>query len=116
MLERQISLSRKIASFIHQNAADFTLLPKGIQEDEIYIIVLFSAKSEKLNEVLVERINRTRKIYVSGTLWEGRSAARFAVASWMVDVERDFGIIGEVLGQVVRESTLDDSSEGTGIR
>lgn len=66
------------------------------------MIVLFRAKEERLNAELVVRINASRRIYVSGTKWEGRAAARFAVASWRVDVERDFGVVREVLDGVVK--------------
>jgi hypothetical protein len=39
------------------------------------------AKEEELNQVLVKKINGTRKMYVSGTKWEGRSAVRVAVST-----------------------------------
>ena len=68
----------------------------------MYIIVLFRAKDEGLNKDLVKRINGSRKVYVSGTQWDGRPAARFAVATWMVDVERDLKLIRQVLEDVVR--------------
>ena len=64
------------------------------------MIVLFRAKDEALNEVLVQRINSTRRIYVSGTQWDGRPAARFAVASWMADVERDLALVTGILDSV----------------
>ena len=65
--------------------------------ENIYIIALFRARDEALNAELVQRINSTRRIYVSGTQWDGRPAARFAVASWMVDVKRDLALVKEVL-------------------
>ena len=68
--------------------------------ENIYIIALFRARDEALNEELVQRINSKRRIYVSGTQWEGRPAARFAVASWMVDVERDLALVKEILESV----------------
>ena len=68
--------------------------------ENIYIIALFRARDEALNEELVQRINSTRRIYVSGTQWEARPAARFAVASWMVDVERDLALVKEILESV----------------
>jgi hypothetical protein len=39
---------------------------------------------------------------VSGTQWEGRAAARFAVANWQVDVERDSAVIRDVLDEVAQ--------------
>jgi hypothetical protein len=65
--------------------------------ESIYIIVLFRAKDEKLNEQLVAKIKASRKIYVSGTSWDGRPACRFAVSNWMVDVGRDLPIVKQVL-------------------
>ncbi|KAK5131383.1 hypothetical protein LTR08_000986 [Meristemomyces frigidus] len=104
MLERQIHLARGIAKLILDNG-EFELLPTPAGSDtspdaqlsQIYIIVLFRAKDGALNNELVRRINATRKLYVSGTQWDGKPAARFAVANWQVDVERDLRIVEEVL-------------------
>ena len=63
--------------------------------------LLFRARDAEINAELVQRINATRKIYVSGTQWDGLPAARFAVATWMVDVERDLKLIQEVLHDVL---------------
>ena len=99
MLERQIQLSRNIARFI-ASSPDYDLLPQGHAVENTYVIVLFRAKDEDVNAELVQRINATRKIYVSGTQWDGQAAARFAVANWMVDVERDLKLITTVLQEV----------------
>ena len=101
MLQRQVTLARSIARHMSDHA-DFELLPQGCDESSIYIIVLFRAKDEKLNEVLVQRINASRKIYVSGTQWEGKPAARFAVANWQADAEREMPAIEQVLESVLR--------------
>ncbi|KAF2870934.1 pyridoxal-dependent decarboxylase [Massariosphaeria phaeospora] len=107
MLERQISLSRGIAEYV-LDSEDFELLPKFEGEkkealDTIYIIVLFKAKDEGLNKALVQKIKAKRKIYVSGTAWEGKPACRFAVSNWMTDVKRDLPLIKRILGEVVDE-------------
>ena len=99
MLERQIQLARAIAGFV-ANSPKYELLPQGNTIDSIYIIVLFRAKDDSLNTSLVQRINATRKIYVGGTQWDGQPAARFAVASWQVEVERDLAVIKEILQRV----------------
>ena len=65
------------------------------------MIVLFRARDSAVNDDLVRRVNGTRKIYISGTMWEGTPAARFAVATWMVDVERDMSVIRDVLEEAV---------------
>jgi len=67
------------------------------KEEETGIIVLFRAKDESVNKGLVERINKSRKMYVSGTAWEGRPACRIAVSTWKVDVESDLRTVRGVL-------------------
>ncbi|KAF2716614.1 L-2,4-diaminobutyrate decarboxylase [Polychaeton citri CBS 116435] len=103
MLERQIRLARGIARFVSETDG-YELLPAprsatSLEErlDGIYIVVLFRASDEALNKELTQHINNTRRIYVSGTQWDGKSATRFAVANWQVDVERDLALVKEVL-------------------
>lgn len=104
MLERQVGLTRAIAAFILESP-DYELLPPPKSSrmttrerlSDIYIIVLFRAVDDKINKELVQRINSSRKIYVSGTQWDGRPAARFAVANWQVDVDRDIALVEDVL-------------------
>ncbi|KAM3421960.1 L-2,4-diaminobutyrate decarboxylase [Cercospora zeina] len=109
ILESQIALARAIGTFIQSEPA-LELLPRfppsfrRVKEqwlNRIYVVVLFRALNDEVNETLVEKINATRRIYVSGTVWDGRPAARFAVANWQVDVERDMKLIKEVLWQVL---------------
>ena len=103
MLGNMVNLARKVASFIYQHPA-FRLLPERDQDDDyissIFMVVLFQATDDILNQELVARINSTRKIYVSGTTWHGRPAARMAIAKWDVDVERDSHRIYDVLNEV----------------
>ncbi|KAH3971039.1 hypothetical protein HBH70_239920 [Parastagonospora nodorum] len=104
MLERQIDLSRGIAKFILESET-YELLPESDKSMEerlstIYIIVLFRAKDGDLNKNLVDKIKATKKIYVSGTAWDGKPACRFAVSNWQTDVTRDLPIIEEVLQSV----------------
>ncbi|KAI7364863.1 tyrosine decarboxylase [Hortaea werneckii] len=109
MLERQIRLAREIARFIAASE-HYELLP-NVDEDRpmedqlstIYIIVLFRAKSQAVNEELVKRVNATKHIYISGTQWEGRPAARFAVANWQADAKQDLQLVQDVLLQVVHQ-------------
>lgn len=111
MLSRMVRLARIIAAFV-RDSPHYELLPEGNDDavalENTFMIVLFRARDEKLNEELVDRINRTGKVFVSGTTWEGRKAARIAVASWQVDVERDAAVVREVLTAVAegRESEL----------
>ena len=107
MLQRQVRLARSIAEFMIESGL-YEVLPVGgdkvsLQDrlERIYIIVLFRAKEQKLNEELVQRVKATRRIYISGTQWEGKSAARFAVANWQAD-DRDLSVVKEVLMDVAR--------------
>ena len=107
MLNRQIRLARAVALFFHEHS-EFELLPQSVSDggsakirQEIYIIVLFRAKDQELNESLVKRINSTSRIYVSGTKWDGRPASRIAVANWQVDSDRDFDVVQSVIEDVL---------------
>ena len=117
MLERLVTLARAVASYLNDHEM-FEVLPKELQsmpnwKEEIFVIVLFRAKNEKLNEQLVPRINRGRKIYVTGTRWNGEPASRIAVANWQVDVERDMGVVKEVLEEVIEEWRVEVDLNGT---
>ncbi|KAH7378850.1 pyridoxal-dependent decarboxylase [Pyrenochaeta sp. MPI-SDFR-AT-0127] len=105
MLVRQIDLSRCIAAFIMESE-EFELLPEATAPKEetvsgIYIIVLFRAKDDGLNKQLVNRIKATKKVYVSGTSWDGRPACRFAVSNWMTNASTDMPVIKQVLQDVL---------------
>lgn len=104
MLERQVKLARGIAYFILRHPG-YDLLPTTEADEEkrleyIYIIVLFRAKDDRLNKDLVKHINATKKIYVSGTAWNGAPACRFAVSNWQVDADRDLPLVTDVLEKV----------------
>lgn len=107
MVTNMTLLSRRIASFI-RGSPHYDLLPEGEWAvDEVFIIVLFRARHRALNEALVERINETRQMYVSGTKWRGEKAVRIAVSNWKVDVERDGGIVEGILSAVAEGRTFD---------
>ncbi|CAP72750.1 uncharacterized protein PODANS_2_1790, partial [Podospora anserina S mat+] len=101
MFSRMVFLARKLASFIH-NSEHYELLPETENhvEEDIFMIVLFRARNEALNNVLVDRINQTGKMFVSGTQWQGRKAVRIAVSTWRVEVERDAKYVEGVLREV----------------
>lgn len=100
MFARQVQLARGISKSLAESE-DFELLAAGPNQngefDDVHIIVIFRAKDEKVNAELVKRVNATRKMYVSGTKWDGKPACRVAVSTWRVDVERDLELIIEVL-------------------
>lgn len=104
MFARQVLLTRAISKFVDERD-EYELLPKteGISGDYVgvHVIVLFRAKNAKVNAELVKRINATRKMYVSGTKWDGLQACRIAISTWKVDVERDLKLVAEVLTEVL---------------
>ncbi|KAJ4022349.1 hypothetical protein NW752_000447 [Fusarium irregulare] len=96
------TLSRQVAAFL-RDSEHYDLLPDdGADLDEVFMIVLFRTKDPKLNEVLVQKINETRQMYVSGTSWKGEEAVRVAISNWMVDVDRDFKVITSILTHVAQ--------------
>lgn len=107
---RQVRLARAVSEFL-ASSEGYELLAQGPDSgnevvndrasfEDTHIIVLFRARDETLNDELVKRINSTRKMYVSGTKWDGRPACRIAVSTWKVDVERDLELIRGVLKQL----------------
>lgn len=110
MIERQVALTRRIAELILRHE-EYELLPELASSDQakekqrldkVFIIVLFRAKDAELNKKMVRLLNETGKIWVSGSSWDGKPAARFAVSNWQVDVERDIKIIEGALNAVVK--------------
>jgi len=100
MVTRMVRLARHIAFFIRA-CPHFELLPQADASPETtFIIVLFRARNPSLNNVLVDRINASNQIYVSGTQWAGRKAVRIAVSNWRVDVDTDLAVVKEVLTSV----------------
>lgn len=100
MLQRQIRLARMITGWLFDHSEYITLPKMGSKAellDRTYIIVLFSARDEKLNRDLTGRINESGKMFVSGTSWDGRPACRIAISNWRVDEERDFAVVTGVL-------------------
>lgn len=99
---RQVRLARAIAKWLSESKKyELLLCDDRVGFKDVHVVVMFRAKEDSLNEVLVRRINDTRKINVSGTVWENRPAARIAVSTWMVDVEKDLKIVTDVLAEIV---------------
>jgi len=100
MVARMVTLARKIASFI-RDSEDYEWLPdEEAMLENSFMIVLFRAKDAALNEVLVDKINETRKMFVSGTQWRGKKACRIAVSNWRAGVEKDLPVVQEVLTSI----------------
>ena len=62
----------------------------------------YLAMHRALNDVLVQKINAGNKMYVSGTVWEGKPASRIAVSNWQVDPSRDLEIVKSVLDGLLK--------------
>ena len=105
MLRRQIALARRVVAWLWQHVG-YEVLPREDTAEQTvrktFMIVLFRAVDEATNAALVQRINATGRMYVSGTKWEDQPAARIAVSNWMVDLERDGILIEEVLESVLQ--------------
>ena len=104
MVHRMVSLARRVAMFIESECQQLELLPAGRHKgsmEAIFNIVLFRAKDDSLNHHLVRIVNGGRLIYISGTLWDCKPAARFAIAKWNTNVEEDFKIIVRELKRLV---------------
>ncbi|KAK0752332.1 pyridoxal phosphate-dependent transferase, partial [Schizothecium vesticola] len=100
MVARMATLARGIAQFVRDSDEYVWLPDETASLEDTFIIVLFKAKNEALNEVLVDRINDTGRIFVSGTKWNGEKAVRIAVSNWRVNVEEDLVVVKEVLTSV----------------
>lgn len=107
MFARMVRMARRAAAFVRASEA-YELV---VNEEAVGIVVLFRARDPGLNEVLVQRINGTKDIYVSPTVWNGSPATRLAVSSWRVDVERDGAVVEEVLARVAEEYHLEQSNQ-----
>jgi glutamate/tyrosine decarboxylase-like PLP-dependent enzyme len=102
MVARMVTLARKIAAFIRASEHYEWLPDEAASLENSSMIVLFRAKDPALNEELVDRINATRKIFVSGTKWKGQKACRLAVSNWRANIERDLPVVQEVLTSVAQ--------------
>jgi len=112
MIVRQVTLARKLAAYLYDSPHldVYAGMSKAAVLDNVFMIVLFRARDAEVNEELVKRINGTRRIYCSGSVWVGRKAARVA----MSNLARCRGI-GMCLGRCWSRLLL-DRLEGRGRR
>jgi glutamate/tyrosine decarboxylase-like PLP-dependent enzyme len=117
MLERQIAMARRVAAWVLAHEA-YELLPSkrlGTQAsknslDDIFMVVLFRARDGHLNNRLVDLINNSGEIYLSGTSWDGAKAARIAVANWQIDKEKHGVVVERVLHRVAEQWAIENTS------
>ncbi|KAG8418095.1 hypothetical protein J3458_005532 [Metarhizium acridum] len=111
LLSNMIALCRKLAAYLRESP-HYELLPdESAPLDGIFMTLLFRARSKDVNDALVDRINRTREMYVSGTKWKGEAAVRVAVSNWKVHVDRDFAVVTQILDAVAegRECSIEST-------
>lgn len=91
MLKKQVELARGVARFIQQHPK-FELLPPSDaverQLANIFMIVCFRHKDDFSNKKLAQEIKDTKRIYASGTTWEGQPAVRLAVCEFCRHLNR----------------------------
>ena len=115
MLKRQVRFARAVAAHLFDHA-QFDLLPADVFTDRasidrnVFIIVLFKAKNGSLNETLVQRINASSEMYVSGSVWDRVPASRIAVSNWQVDPDRDLDLVKTVLENVLNDWSNESSN------
>lgn len=108
MFARMVRLARGIAEVV-RDSPDYLLLPgeqgqeQGVDLANTHICVLFRAKADSLNDILVESINATGLWYVSATKWKGQKAVRVAVANWRVNVTEDLELVRSSLASIAQE-------------
>ncbi|KAI1140262.1 pyridoxal phosphate-dependent transferase [Hypoxylon sp. FL0543] len=115
MLARMVRLARGVAAALVEDQSlkdDFELLPEGSAPEVTHVVVLFRARDDGLNEVLVKQIQDSREWYVSGTKWKGKPACRIAVSSWRVKVEEDLAFIKKKLAEIAREWRRHNGTSG----
>lgn len=103
MFERMVMLARGIAQFVRDSEHYEWLPDQAADVEQTFMIVIFRAKDPELNEVLVSKLNETRKIWISGTSWNGQKAVRVAVSNHGVDVSRDLPVVIEILRAVAQD-------------
>ncbi|KAI1091012.1 pyridoxal phosphate-dependent transferase [Rostrohypoxylon terebratum] len=104
MLARMVRLARGVArALVSDLSTDYELLPDSSAADNTHMIVLFRARDEGLNSVLVKKIQDSGEWYVSGTKWKGQPACRIAVSSWRVNVEEDLEFVKNALATIAKE-------------
>ena len=97
-----VQLARCIVSFV-RDSPHYDWLPDNTASlDTVFMTVMICAKNKALNDSLVEKINSTRQLYVSGTTWRGEKAVRIAVSNWKVDVQKDARIVCDILTSVAK--------------
>ncbi|GAA5873163.1 hypothetical protein JCM1840_005589 [Sporobolomyces johnsonii] len=113
LIRRNISFARTVDAFLRAHPAYDVLAPPAMP---VMNIVLFAPGVRAPSRFRVETpenpdpaatfvaaLNRSNEIFVTPTVWRGRSAVRLAVSNWMTTEEREWAIVKRVLEKVMEE-------------
>lgn len=101
IFRRNCAFARQVASYLDSHPA-YELLNKQEGDHIVPLNIVLFAEKEPQEQPLADRINNTRKMYVSGTAWRGQKAVRLAVSNWRTG-DADLSIVKEVLDEVVQK-------------
>lgn len=102
IFRRNCAFACDVAAFLDQHPG-YELLNKQDGEHIVPLnIVLFAETEGAEGAPLADRINATRRMYVSGTAWRGRKAVRLAVSNWRTGND-DLKIVQDALDEVIRK-------------
>lgn len=105
-----VAFARRVAEWMRADGRLEVLTPKeGEGGFHLLNVVLFAPGRRAPKRfwgvegagVFREEVNRTKRVHVTGTVWEGRPANRLAVSNWGTEWERDGEILIEVLEEVL---------------
>ncbi|KAJ3225913.1 hypothetical protein HDU81_007586 [Chytriomyces hyalinus] len=119
IFKANVLFANKVAAWM-EASPDYTLLNGNMEGSDTLVssIVLFCASDSNSggfntktdgNERLLQRLNDSREMYVTGTKWEGKGAIRLAVSNWRTGtaekdadgLDRDFTTVIQVLQRVM---------------
>ncbi|KAL5594384.1 hypothetical protein BROUX41_001319 [Berkeleyomyces rouxiae] len=107
MVGQMVSVTRELAREIAL-LPEYELLPRaraeagGNKEHHVSFILMISLRDRDKNKTLVDRINASREMFVSGSMWDGVPVARIAVSSHRTTMEDVAGVV-ELLKKVAAE-------------
>jgi glutamate/tyrosine decarboxylase-like PLP-dependent enzyme len=99
-----ISRTVEFAKHMHKYL-DFSEKWEVLVPECVFCIVLFRSSRPEFQSIegnarLLAKINATKKIYMTSTVYEGSAAIRCAVVNWSTNLEKDWEIVEEVLRDV----------------
>lgn len=113
MVANMVQLCRRIVSFLRESPHYEWLPDPNASLDSVFMTIMFRAKEKAANDTIVDRINATRQLAVSNTVWKGEKGLRLAASNWKVNVERDAQIIADILTCVAEGKDFDISKYGS---